>query len=76
MSLNFIFPALPDINLVRGCKLNFWREKKFIGVSETKSWEKSRSFKYGSSKDFLSKRQKNVGGGVDSTPQSLDKIIS
>jgi len=45
-------------------KLNFWRTKKFIGVSATKSWEKLRNFRYGLPKDFLSKGQKSV----DSTP--------
>ena len=30
---------------VSGCKLNLSREKKFIGVSATRSWEKTRSFK-------------------------------
>ena len=39
-------------------------EKKpnFIGVSATKSYEKSRNFMYGSSEDLLSKGQKTVGG--------------
>ena len=42
-------------------------KKNFIGVSATKSWEKSRNFRYGLEGDFLSKGQKTVGG-VDSPP--------
>ena len=44
-----------------------FRKKNFIGVSATKSWEKSRNFRYGSYEDFLSKGQKTEGGG-DSNP--------
>ena len=34
------------IRTLRGCKLNFGK-LNFIGVSTTKSWEKSQNFKYG-----------------------------
>ena len=47
---------------VRGCKLIFL-QKKFIGVYPTKNWEKSQSFRYVSSEDFLSKGQKTAGWG-------------
>ena len=36
--------------------------KKIKGVSATKSWEKSRIFRYGLPEDFLSKGQKTKGG--------------
>ena len=38
-------------------------QKKFIGVSATKSWENSRIFRYGLPEDFLSNGQKTKGGG-------------
>jgi len=41
-------------------------EQKFIGVSATRSWEKSRNFRYGSY--FFSKFQKTVGGVNSITP--------
>ena len=41
-----------------------FRKKNLIGVSATKSWEKSRIFRYGLPKDFLSKGQKTKGGGA------------
>ena len=37
--------------------------KKIKGVSATKSWEKSRIFRYGLTADFLSKGRKTTGGG-------------
>ena len=51
-----IFCTGCHISGVTGCKQNFLK-KKFIGVSATKSLEKSRNFKYGSPEDFLSKGQ-------------------
>ena len=44
--------------LLEGGNKNF-REKNFIGVSATKSSEKSRIFRYGLPEDFLSKGQKS-----------------
>ena len=35
--------------------------QKFIAVYATKSWEKSRIFRYGLPEDFLSKGQKTTG---------------
>ena len=50
---------------VTGCKQNFSRKKKFIGVFPTKSWKKSRNFRYGSSEDLLSK---GIGGLIPTPP--------
>jgi len=50
------------------CVHKIFRQNFFIEVSATKSWKKSRNFRYGSSGDFLSKGQKTVGVGLESTP--------
>ena len=53
---------IKNIKNVRGCKQKFSR-KKIIGVSATKSWEKSRNFRYGWPREFFNKGQKTQGGG-------------
>ena len=54
---------------VRGCKQIFREKKHFIGLSATKSWEKSGIFRYyGLPEDLLSKGQKTTGGGAYSPP--------
>ena len=44
---------------LRGGKVNF-RFYFFIGASVTKSWEKSRIFRYGLHSDFFGIRQKKL----------------
>ena len=57
-----------------GCKQKF---SKIKFNRATKSWEKSRNFRYELLEDFWRKGQKTVGGGVDSTghPPPLPVLI-
>ena len=47
--------------------VKFFEEKNHRGTA-TKSWEKSRIFRYGLPKDFLSTGQKPQGGGRTALP--------
>ena len=62
------FKKIFQIGVVNFCfkrrKKFFW--KKIIGESATKSWEKSRNFRYGFQEDYLSKGQKPVLIGLRS----------
>ena len=42
--------------------IKIFREKNFIGVSATKSWEKSRNNRYGLPEIFLVKGKNRMGG--------------
>ena len=66
--ITFLLFGVPKV-LSEGINKIF-REKNFIGVS-TKSWEKSRIFRYGLPKVFLSKGQKTPGG-VQRPPTPID----
>ena len=57
------FYKTKNLSSLRGIKIFVVDFFFFIGASATKSWEKSRVFRYGLPEDILSKGQNNTGGG-------------